>query len=73
MKRALERHQSKEARVIPIIVRDCDWDIEPLRKLQALPKAGKAVKLWPDKDTAWKNVATGIKEVIEELKGDRKN
>jgi TIR domain len=71
MKRALERHNAKEARVIPVIVRDCDWDIEPLRKLQALPKAGKAVKLWPDKDTAWKNVAEGISRVIGEMKGDR--
>jgi internalin A len=71
MKRALERHKTKEARVIPIIVRDCDWDIEPLRKLKALPKDAKPIKLWSDKDTAWKNVATGISSVIGALKGDR--
>jgi internalin A len=71
MKRALKRHNAKEARVIPIIVRDCDWNIEPLRKLKALPKDAKPIKLWPDKDTAWKNVATGISSVIGELRGDR--
>jgi internalin A len=71
MKRALERHNAKEARVIPIIVRDCDWDIKPLRKLKALPKDAQPVKLWPDKDTAWKNVATGISNVIGEMRGDR--
>ncbi len=71
MKRAIERHEAKEARVIPIIVRDVDWDIPPLRKLKALPKDAKPIKLWSDKDTAWKNVATGISTVIQELNGDR--
>jgi internalin A len=73
MKRALERHEAKEARVIPIIVRDVDWNIPPLRKLKALPKDAKPVKLWSDKDTAWKNVAAGISTVIAELHRDRKN
>ncbi len=71
MTRALKRHNAKEATVIPIIVRDCNWDIEPLRKLKALPKDAQPVKLWPDKDTAWKNVAEGIASVIGEMKGDR--
>jgi internalin A len=70
MKRAIERHEAQEATVIPIIVRDVDWDIPPLKKLKALPKDAKPVKIWPDKDTAWKNVATGISSVIGELKGD---
>jgi internalin A len=71
MKRAIVRHEAKEARVIPIIVRDVDWEIPPLRKLKALPKDAKPVKLWSDKDTAWKNVATGISIVIQELQRDR--
>jgi internalin A len=71
MKRAIERHEAKEARVIPIIVRDVDWDIPPLRKLKALPKDAKPVKLWSDKDTAWKSVAIGISTVIQELNDDR--
>ncbi len=52
MKRALERHEKGEARVIPVILRDCKWNSTPFAKLQALPKDGKAVKKWPDKDTA---------------------
>jgi internalin A len=71
MKRAIERHEAKEARVIPIIVRDVDWDIPPLRKLKALPKDAKPIKLWTDKDTAWKDVAAGISTVIQELNSDR--
>lgn len=37
MKRALERHKSKQARVIPIILRPVDWKGCPFEKLQALP------------------------------------
>src|SRR5260221_6440409 len=36
MERAIERHERREARVIPIILRKCSWDITPLAGLQAL-------------------------------------
>jgi len=68
MTRALERHENGEARVIPVIVRDCNWRIAPFAKLQALPKEGKAFKKWPDKDSAWRNVAEGIERVVEEMR-----
>ncbi len=68
MTRALERHQAGEARVIPIIVRDVNWQSAPFGKLQALPKDGKAVTLWPDRDSAWRQVADGIEKVIQELR-----
>jgi internalin A len=65
MTRALERDANKEARVIPVIVRDCIWTKAPFAKLQALPKDGKPVKSWPDKDKAWRNVAEGIEKAAE--------
>jgi internalin A len=68
MKRALERHEKGEARVIAVIVRDCNWRIASFAKLQALPKDGKAVKKWPDKDSAWRNVAEGIERVVEQMR-----
>jgi hypothetical protein len=67
MTRAMERHQQREARVVPVILRDCDWDFAPFSKLQALPKDGRPVAAWPDKDEAFKNVALGIRSVVEEL------
>ena len=67
MKRAMERHQASEASVVPVIVRNVSWRKTPFAKLQALPKDGKAVKTWPDKDTAWRDVAEGIEKAIEEL------
>lgn len=69
MKRALERHEAGEARVIPVIVRAVDWGWAPFSKLNALPKDGRATKLWPDRDEAWVNVSAGIAKVVEELRG----
>jgi hypothetical protein len=71
MTRALERHEKGEARVIPIIVRACEWQDAPFSKLQALPKDAKPVKSWQDRDEAWKDVATGIRRAVEELQIQR--
>jgi internalin A len=69
MERALERQQAGEARVIPVIVRDCNWTQAKFAKLQALPRDGKAITLWPDRDSAWKNVAEGIQKDISPAVG----
>ena len=71
MKRALERHEAGNARAIPVILRDVDWQSAAFAKLQALPKDGKAVTLWPDRDSAWKDVALGIRKAVEELLAKR--
>ena len=69
MKRALERHKDRNARVIPIILRPVvDWERLPFGKLLALPTDGRAVTLWENQDEAFTNVAKGIAEVVEELR-----
>jgi hypothetical protein len=67
MKRALERQSLGEARVIPIIVRPCDWSDAPFAKLEALPRDGKPVTKWENRDEAWTDVAKGLKASIEEF------
>src|SRR5271157_4076499 len=71
MRRALERHEEGTARVIPVIVRDVDWSVAPFSKLQALPRNGKAVRRWSDRDAAWRNVVEGIKTAAVELRKTR--
>lgn len=56
MKRAIERHETGKARVIPVILRSCDWHDTPFGKLMAAPKDGRPVKSWPDLDDAFLNV-----------------
>jgi hypothetical protein len=68
MTRAIERHNTSDACVIPIIVRPVSWRSAPFSKLQALPKDGKPVETWTYKDEAWVNVAEGIQRAVEELR-----
>ncbi len=68
VKRAMERHQAKDARVIPVILRPVDWRQCPFGKLVSLPKDGKPVSSWQDEDEALLNIATGIRSVAAELK-----
>src|SRR5262245_16246164 len=41
--RALERHESRTARVVPVILRPCRWHRQEFAKLQALPQHAKPV------------------------------
>lgn len=68
LKIAMERHESGQARVIPIIIRSVDWNQAPFGKLQALPKDAKPVKSWSDVDEAFTNIAQGIRTAIDEIK-----
>ena len=65
MQRALQRHEAGLARVIPIIVRSCDWRNTPLGKLQMLPKNGKPLVSWKDPDEALFEVAGSIRATLE--------
>jgi len=61
MARAMERHEAREAIIIPVILRPCDWHDTPFGKLMAAPKDGLAVTKWPDIDDAFLDVGTAIK------------
>ncbi|MBW4481866.1 MAG: toll/interleukin-1 receptor domain-containing protein [Tildeniella torsiva UHER 1998/13D] len=67
LKQALERHQMGEALVIPVILRPVDWQDAPFGKLQPLPKDGKAVTIWENRDEAFLNVAQGIRQTVQYL------
>lgn len=67
MKRALERRTQGQTRVIPIIVRPCDWNTTPIGALQALPKDAKPVVEWQSVDAAWTDVVRGIRLIVETL------
>jgi hypothetical protein len=66
-KRAMDRHEAGTARVIPVILRPCDWQSAPFGKLQALPKDAKPVTSWKDRDEAFTDVARGIRNAVTGL------
>lgn len=76
MRVAMQRHAAGEAKVIPVILRFCDWEDVPfdggagvgrLGDLQALPEGAKPVKDWRSRDEAFLNVVRGIKRVIHKV------
>jgi internalin A len=71
MRAALKRHEKDEAKVVPIILRACQWRHTLFGKLQALPKDGKPVTSWLNRDEAWTDVAEGIKKTVEEIRRRR--
>jgi CheY-like chemotaxis protein len=68
MKRAMELHETGRARVIPIILRPCDWQQTPFAKLQALPTDGRPVINWAKHDSAFIDIARGIREVVNSFR-----
>src|SRR5437764_5746637 len=67
MKRALERHEVGQARVIPVALRPVDWQGAPFAYLQTLPTDAKAITTWSNQDEALVNVVAGIRRAIEDL------
>lgn len=67
MKQAIARHEAREARVIPIILRPVDWSGAPFGKLQAFPTNAKAVTAWSNQDKAFTNIAQGIRQAAKEM------
>ncbi len=71
VKQALKRHEDNDACVIPIILREVDWNRAPFSKLQALPKNAEAVTNWANQDQAFTDIARGIRKAVEELTGKK--
>lgn len=67
LKNALERHEKGLAQVVPFILKPCTWQATPLAKLQALPKDGKAVTKWADKDEAYNDAVDQIWSIIKKI------
>jgi hypothetical protein len=68
MMRAMQRHDAGTAVVIPIILRPCQWHEAPFGKLKALPRDGKPITSWSDRDEAFLDVANGIRRVVKSVK-----
>lgn len=67
VKRSMERHAAREALVIPIVLRPCEWTRAPFGKLLAAPSDGKPVTGWSDRDAAFLDVARKVRAAL----GDR--
>jgi hypothetical protein len=66
LERAIERHRARKARVIPVILRHCDWRTAPFGGLTAAPKDGQPIlsKHWPYIDEAFLDVVKMIRAAL---------
>ena len=69
--RALERHREGSARLIPIVLRPCEWQRSPLAGIMALPTDGKPVTKFADQDDAFLEISTGIRTAIDGIMAAR--
>ena len=67
MMRAMARHERSEARVIPVILRPCDWQSAPFGGLLAVPPDGKPVAKHATLDDGFLEVAKAIRQVASAI------
>jgi formylglycine-generating enzyme required for sulfatase activity len=72
LKRAMEKHEAREARIIPVILRPARWQGFAFSKLQCLPTDARPVTRWPDRDEAFVDIVAGIEKAAVELWEKRK-
>jgi small GTP-binding protein len=65
MRRAIEKHDTGQLILIPIIIRHSLWKNSPLASFQALPHGAKPISAWKDRDEAWVDVVTAIKDICQ--------
>jgi hypothetical protein len=57
---ALERHLRGEVRLIPVLLRPCNWKSTPFGALHPLPQDGKPVSRWRSAEAAFQSIVAGI-------------
>lgn len=62
--RAIRRHHSGTTRVVPVLVRACDWKTGPLGSLQTLPRNGRPVATWDRRDDAWVTIVGDLRATL---------
>lgn len=67
MTRAMDRHGQGAARVIPVILRPCDWKQMPFGRLMACPTDGKPVVKHTSLDDGFLEVAQAVRQVAAVL------
>lgn len=65
IKNAIDRRDKQQVKIIPVIVRPCDFDNHPLNKYLAVPTHRKAISQWANKDEAYLDIVTHIKRILK--------
>lgn len=67
IQRVMERQKSQKVRVIPVILRSCDWQDTSFASLQPFPRDGKSIgKDRVHQDEVWASVVEEVKNIFAE-------
>jgi len=67
MKFAFELSATNQSRIVPVIIRPCDWRSTELAKYLVAPTDGVAISLWPNKDSAYLDVVKQVRRALSEV------
>lgn len=70
---AIERQRSGQARLVPFILRPCQWKATALRQLQALPKDGRPVTQFAVRDDAYDELAAFLLGLLPDSENSTAN
>lgn len=73
MQQAMQRHNRKEATVIPVILRPCLWEDTPFSKLMVTPTDAKPVVKFANQDEAFLEITKAIKSALKKNAGKESN
>lgn len=66
MRRAIERHERREAVVVPVLLRPCDFRTAPFGRLKAIPTDARPVVKWPNRDDAFLDIVHYLRALLPE-------
>jgi DNA polymerase III delta prime subunit len=64
MQQALARHQAGQVRIVPVLLRPCDWQSTAVGQLQCLPRNGRPVTTWENREAALHAIAQELRQLI---------
>lgn len=64
---ALTRHRGGQAVVVPILVRDVEWETAPFAFIEMLPKGCLPISAWKDPELAFTEVTRAIRDLIRTI------
>lgn len=68
MRRTLERHEAGEVEVIPVLLREVEWQRTPFHRLQVIPRDKKSIKHRSNRDKVLTEIARELEIVFEAVK-----
>jgi hypothetical protein len=73
MEHAMERANRNQAKVVPVVLRHCDWQHLPVGRLQALPDGGTPIVGSTDLDEVRMRVSLGVRALVDGVLAERSN